>query len=99
MSTVDCYISTSQRSLGSQNDACAVHSSVIVRGHSGDNTVVNTGESVSWPLSSCCKGASEPAPAVRRYGAEDGVGEEYVMVNGGLAVYTSVIVATPGGTH
>jgi len=92
---LDRYVSTSQRSSGSHtNNACAVHSSVIVRGHTGDSTDTES----RWPLSSCCKGATEP-PAVRRYGAEDGVGEEYVMVNGGLAVYTSVIVATPGGAH
>jgi len=85
------YLSAQRSPSPRDQSACAVHSSVIVRRH-----VTDTDAQRRWP-NSCCKVASEQA--VRGYGGEDTVGGEYTMVNGGVAGYTSVIVATSGATH
>ena len=96
-----------RKSLSRDRSACAVHSSVIVRRYDPNSS--RTG----WQPanSSCCKvgpaGPPPPPPGggsgdVRAggYGGQNGVGEEYVLVNGGTGVagYTSVIVATPGAS-
>ena len=82
----DHYVSAQRSPSPRDKSACAVHSSVIVRRCTSIDT------QTTWP-DSCCE------PVVRRYGSEDRVGGKYVMVNGEVAGYTSVIVATPGGTH
>ena len=84
------YVSAQRSPSPRHNSACAVHSSVIVRRHSDTDVLTR------WPPNSC-RVASEST--VRGYDGEERVGDEYVMVNSAVAGYTSVIVATPGGTH
>ena len=87
----DDYVSAQRSPSPRDNSTCAVHSSVIVRRQTDSD------RQTTW-RNSCCKVSTEPV--VRWYGGEDGTSSEYVMVNGGIAGYTSVIVATPGGgTH
>jgi len=80
----------------SDHSKCAVQSSVIVR--SGGHTQLARWRPATAASSSCCK---EPTTTLARsYDGNDGDGEEYVMANGGgLAVYTSVIVATSSGAQ
>jgi len=86
----DDYVSTQRSPSAVDQSACAVQSSVIVRGHADHSETQSRWQTTN----SCCKLATEQTG--RQYGDDDDVGEDYVMVHGGVAVYTSVIVATPG---